>query len=168
MRADREIEIRPYKVGEAGYVSYMQMDFYHRAYGFRSVFERYLLEGLAKFLEEPEGGRLWVALDGDKIIGSIAVCRTDADTAQLRWVFVDERYRGQGLGRRLLDTAMVFCKETGYRHIFLWTAELLKAARHLYGTYGFRHMEDEPNYNWTGDKVTEERWDYDPDGACNS
>jgi GNAT superfamily N-acetyltransferase len=165
MHDGEAIEIRPYRPGEAGYVSYIQMDFYHRAFGFRPVFERYLLEGLAKFIENPEGSRLWVALDGGRIIGSVAICRTDAHTAQLRWFFIDEHYRGQGLGKRMLDTAMAFCAENGYADVFLWTADLLKSARHLYGKYGFRHVEDEPNYDWTGEKVTEERWELHRDGA---
>lgn len=153
------IEIRPYKAGEVGYVPVMHMALYQSLYHFKPVFEKYLLLGLAEFIKDPQGSQLWMAADGEKLIGSIAVCRVDDGTAQLRWFLVDPQYHGQGLGHRLMTVALAFCQAQGYRHMFLWTADPLKAARHLYEKFGFVHGEDMPNHEWTDTLINEERWD---------
>lgn len=160
MCKETKLEIRPSKPGEAGYVSYLQMTLYQKKYRFRPVFEKYLLSALTQYVENPEGSRLWVALDQDRIVGSIAICKADKDTAQLRWFAIDEAYQGKGLGNQLVGIAMNFCREQGYRHVYLWTIDILGAARHLYGKYGFQHTEDKPNDEWTGSRIMEERWDY--------
>ena len=153
------ITIRPYKTGEASYVCYLQMELYDRVYGFKPVFEYCLLAGMAKFITDPEGGQLWVAeLDG-KVVGSIAIVRAGEDTAQLRWVALDDKYHGRGIGKKLMDTAMGFCRDKGYKHVFLWTVDILYAARHLYEVYGFKLTETKPNTEWTDGLLTEERWD---------
>lgn len=117
---------------------------------------------MTEFINNREDGQLWVATDHEKIIGSIAICKSGPSDAQLRWFLVDPQFHGQG--NRLMTTALDFCKAQGYNHIFLWTADPLKAARHLYKKYGFIHEEDEPNYEWTGALITEEHWNlYCPD-----
>ncbi|HWP79663.1 MAG TPA: GNAT family N-acetyltransferase [Candidatus Acidoferrum sp.] len=153
------IAIRPYKVGEASYICYLQMELYDRVYGFKPVFEYYLLAGAAKFLADTEGGQIWVAVDGEKVIGSIAIVKAGEDTAQLRWFALDDRYHGKGLGKKLMDAAMGFCREQGYKQVYLWTVDILYAARHLYEVYGFKLTDTKPNNEWTDSLLTEERWD---------
>ena len=109
------IAIRPAQPGDASYVSCLHMRLYEKQYGFRGIFEYYVMQGMADFLRDPAGGRLWVALDGDAIVGAIAIVRADHETAQLRWFVIHEEYQGRGLGRRLMDMAMAFVAESGYR-----------------------------------------------------
>lgn len=153
------ITIRPRKSGESSYVSYMQMKFYELTYGFKEIFEHYLLSSMAEFIGSPTGSQLWVALDDNKIIGSIAIIKAESYTAQLRWFIVDEQYQGNGIGKRLMDTAMRFSKEQGYNHIFLWTIQKLDAARHLYKQYDFKRTDQISNTEWTSGILIEERWD---------
>src|SRR5438477_8747745 len=40
--------------------------------------------------------------------------------------------RGMGLGRRLLQDAVAFARQSGYHAIFLWTVSALTAAARLY------------------------------------
>ena len=151
--------IRPYAAGDASYVSYLQMKFYTQSYGFKDIFEHYLLASLAEFVLSDTSSQLWVALDGDTIVGSIAIVKTEKSTAQLRWFVFDPQYQGKGIGKKLMDTAMLFCREQEYRHVFLWTIQILDAARHLYEKYGFLQTETKPNTEWTGETLLEERWD---------
>jgi GNAT superfamily N-acetyltransferase len=58
--------------------------------------------------------------------------------ARLRWFLVDERYRGQGIGRQLLDRALDFCREHGFKTAWLWTMEGLEKAQRLYARAGFK------------------------------
>jgi GNAT superfamily N-acetyltransferase len=153
------ILIRPYQPGEASYVSCLHMRLYESQYNFRGIFEHYVLKGLADFTGNPEGGCLWTALNEKEIVGSIAIVRAGEDAAQLRWFIVHEDYQGQGIGKALMNVAMNFVREKEYHRVFLWTIQTLEAARSLYGQYGFVRMEELPNTEWSGQELTEERWD---------
>jgi len=77
-------------------------------------------------------GRFWVALDGDRVVGSVAVREYKDKTAKLRRMFVQKEYRGTGLGQKLLDTAIQFVQENGYTTITLNTHTNMKRAHHFY------------------------------------
>ena len=161
-KKSRQVIIRPAKPGEASYISYLHMKLYQGVYGFRPLFEYYLLKALAEYLHSPERSELWIAEIGGEIAGSIAIVQSEKeDTAQLRWFVIDEKYQGCGIGKKLAETAMQFCIASKYKHIFLWTVDFLKAARHIYSTYGFRLTETVENNEWTDATIIEERWDLD-------
>jgi len=155
--------IRLAKPGEASYVSYLHMKVYQEMYNFRPVFEYYLLKALAEYLHNPERSALWVAEIDGRIAGSISIVQSSEgkDTAQLRWFVIDGEYQGYGIGKKLAETAMQFCKTSEYKHVFLWTIDFLKAARHIYSNYGFELTETVENSEWTDETITEERWDLD-------
>jgi len=73
---------------------------------------------------------------------------------------VDPAHRGAGIGRMLLDEALAFCRERGFRSVFLWTVRGLDAAAHLYRAAGFRVTQEETHVRW-GASVTEQRYDLD-------
>jgi len=155
----RTVTIREYAAGEASYVASLQMKFYAEAYAFKGVFEHYLLASMAEFVVSSAGSRLWVAVDGEIIVGSVAIVKFGGTVAKLRWFIVTTEYQGKGVGKKLLDTAMQFCREQGYTQIFLWTFQELESARYLYKKYGFAQTEQKPNIEWTDRQLTEERWD---------
>ncbi|MDR2523918.1 MAG: GNAT family N-acetyltransferase [Synergistaceae bacterium] len=153
------VKIRPFGPGDASYVSYLHMKLYWERYQFKPVFEYYVMKGLMEFLRDPEGGQLWIAEADGAAVGAIAIVRARDDTAQLRWFLVDPPCQGTGIGRELLKTALVFCRERGYKHVFLWTVGLLETARRLYKTSGFTLAEEKTNDEWTDGVITEERWE---------
>jgi N-acetylglutamate synthase-like GNAT family acetyltransferase len=151
--------IRSFQPGDVGYVAYLHGKLYHEAYGFGKAFESYVMKGLGEFLVDSDGGDLWVAEVDGEVIGSIAITRYDKKTAKLRWFIIDERYHGCGFGKQLMDTALAFCKEKGFEHVFLGTVSILETARHLYKKYNFSLTEQTPNNTWTDKVIMEERWD---------
>ena len=153
-----DFKIRTRRPGDAGYIVFRHGVLYEREYELDQVFEKYVLAGLLAFLENPAGGEIWLAESEDRIAGVIALVRIDLQTAQLRWFLIEPEFRGCGLGRRLMDTLMAFCRQQGYQHIFLWTFQGLDAATHLYEQYGFRLTEEKPNNTWKN-QLTEQRWD---------
>lgn len=156
---DLQVSIRPFQPGDVGWVAYLHGTLYSETYGFGEIFEYYVVQGLADFMKNPAGGNLWIAeVNGNKA-GAIAITKYDATTAQLRWFVLDEHYQGLGIGKKLMDTALAFCKQQGYTHVFLWTADNLKAARHLYKKYNFHLTDEKTNETWTGQQLMEERWD---------
>lgn len=156
--SDSEITIRTRRTGDMGYIAYRHAVLYQEEYGLKPVFEQYVMDGLLAFQKSQAVGEIWIAESGGRIAGFIGVVASDSDTAQLRWFLIEPEFRGLGLGRRLMTTAMDFCREKGFRHVFLWTFDELDAARHLYREYGFLPTERTGNDIWK-DGVTEERWD---------
>ncbi len=155
---ENAINVRTHRIGDLGYITYRHAVLYKEEYGLGPVFEEYLLEGLLAFSRSVQPGTIWIAEDGDQIVGSIAMAGVDGETAQLRWFLIEPEYRGIGLGRRLMTVAMDHCREKGYRKVFLWTFSDLNAARHLYKEYGFHITEEHPNDSWKPG-IVEERWD---------
>ena len=153
-----EITIRTRRPGDAGYIVYRHAILYEREYGLDKVFEKYVLAGLLDFLDKPEGGEIWLVECAGKIAGFIAIVRNSPTTAQLRWFLLEPEFRGTGLGRRLMETVMEFCRQQNYQEVFLWTFKGLDAARHLYEQYGFLLTEEKPNNTWKHE-LLEQRWE---------
>ncbi|WP_078382436.1 bifunctional helix-turn-helix transcriptional regulator/GNAT family N-acetyltransferase [Sutcliffiella halmapala] len=154
-----EVAIRPFQSGDLGYVAHLHGKLYDKTYHFGKMFEYYVMKGLTEFMLDTAGGELWVAEVNGEIVGSIAITKFNDNTAQLRWFVLDEHYQGLGIGKRLMETAIEFCRNQNYQHVFLWTVSILGAARHLYQKYGFTLTEEKQNDEWTGEALTEERWD---------
>ena len=90
--------------------------------------------------------------------GSIAVARVDDNTAQLRFFMLEPEMCKRGYGNRLINLALDFCREKGYKKVFLLTITAQVVARHIYETHGFYKVWSRDKSEW-GDGVIEERWD---------
>lgn len=154
-----DISIRTFRPGDVGFVAQLHGTMYENTYQFGRMFEYYVMKGLTEFMIDTNGGELWIAEVDGKPVGSIAITKSNNNVAQLRWFILDENYHGMGIGKKLMDTAIEFCKKQGYIHVFLWTVGILETARYLYQKYNFRVTEEKQNYQWTGSKLVEERWD---------
>jgi putative acetyltransferase len=83
------------------------------------------------------GGRFWVALDGDAVIGTCGLFPVAPDVLELRKMYLAEAARGRGLGRRLLECALAFARERGARRVVLDTTEQMQRAIAFYESNGF-------------------------------
>jgi ribosomal protein S18 acetylase RimI-like enzyme len=151
--------IRP---GDLGYLTHLHGITYAKEYGYDQRFEAYVADGLAEFIRSfsPDKDRIWLAETNGQIIGSIAIVGHSKVEAQLRWFFVHPKYRGIGMGRKLLNEALRFCKERKYGSVFLWTTSELVTGQHLYVGAGFRRTRKKSRQIW-GRTITEERYDLD-------
>lgn len=68
--------------------------------------------------------------------------------------------RQRGYGNRLMDMALQFCRDKGYKKVFLLTITAQVIARHVYETHGFYKVSSNDKAEW-GDGVVEERWEVD-------
>jgi len=150
------------KPGDIGYLVHLHGILYAKEYGYDQTFESYVAGELANFVQSYRSGedQMWLAEIKGRIIGSIAIVghQHPRETAQLRWFLVHPDYRGLGIGKEFLNRALRFCKELGYKKIFLWTTSELKEAGHLYTCFGFSKTEEKTHLIW-GKRVTEERYD---------
>ena len=149
-------ELRP---GVIGKVISLHGTLYEQESGFDVTFEAYVAGPLAEFvLRGSPRERLWIAERDSQVIGCVAIVAASDEVAQLRWFLVDPSARGFGLGKRLLNDAVAFSRDQGYRSIILWTVSSLTVAAHLYRAVGFRKVEDKPGHLW-GVDVVEEKYE---------
>ncbi len=161
--------------GAVGRVTELHALYYHREWGFGRFFEAKVATELAAFLErfDEERDGFWTAIADNRIEGAIAIdgakaaAEAAAEGAHLRWFVVSDALRNQGVGSRLMKTAMDFCHSRHYDRIYLWTFEGLDAARHLYEKHGFHVTEESRGTTW-GREVLEQRMELAPPVATLS
>lgn len=150
-----------YRPGTIGRVAELHGVYYHRDWGFGAFFEAKVATELAAFVGrcDPARDGLWTASREGRVEGSIVIdgSRAAAEGAHLRWFIVSDLCRGRGVGGRLLETALAFCRGAGHPRVYLWTFAGLGAARHLYERSGFRLVEERRGAQW-GIEVTEQRF----------
>jgi GNAT superfamily N-acetyltransferase len=61
----------------------------------------------------------------------------EAGVAAVTAMWVDPRFRRQGIGDLLLRTVLDWAKAQQYREVFLWVTELNTTAERLYARNGF-------------------------------
>ena len=158
---DTNIVIRLYKPGEVSLVVHFYYKLFEQQFDFLPSTEQYFLHAAAELFDDCKGNGLWVAEEDGNIIGSICIVNKGNGTAQLRLFGTHPSAQGKGIGKKLMQTAMDFCKENGYQHIYLWTIDICKAALHLYENFGFRCTDTKPNDTWANYHMTEELWEFD-------
>lgn len=76
------------------------------------------------------GEAFFVATDGTKIVGTVAIKKEDGRIALLRRLFVANDYRGRQIGVKLIDEALEFCDKVGYDEIvFRATSQMVGAIK---------------------------------------
>ena len=89
----------------------------------------------------PPSGRLLLArLDG-RPAGCVALRERDAETGELKRLFVRPECRGNDLGRRLVAEAIAEARASGYRRLVLDIHVSMAAAHQIYEEAGFRRAE---------------------------
>jgi putative acetyltransferase len=95
----------------------------------------------------PPRGGLWLAMSGDRGIGCVALRPLDETSAEVKRMFVDEAWRGLGVGRALLERLIRGARDRGYEILKLGTLDDMLAAQGLYNSLGFtpigRYRDDE-------------------------
>jgi ribosomal protein S18 acetylase RimI-like enzyme len=83
----------------------------------------------------------------------------NSDEAELHLLAVDDEYRGLGLGRTLVRTALDAANELGFRKMILWTQPTMTAAQRLYESAGFARAEcRDPTINGLKFLAYERQW----------
>lgn len=152
--------IRSHKPGDIGYITYRHGVIYANEYQLDESFEAYVAKYLALFIENynQETDHLWIVENGSKIVGSIAIVKGEGMVAQLRWFLVEPSERNKGIGNKLMQEAINFCRNRGYKKITLGTIKDLKIARKIYSKTGFKLVNSEKHFMW-GQDLTEEQWE---------
>ena len=98
------------------------------------------LAHLSKKYGRPEG-RLYVAFDGKKPAGCIALRDMGEGRCEMKRLYVRPEYRKQGLGKFMSKRIIWEARIEGYHSMFLDTLEWLETAIVLYQNLGFYEIE---------------------------
>lgn len=90
---------------------------------------------------EDSASQLFIMRDNEHIMGMLTLGHYTSPTGRKVWVedvVVSADYRGKGLGRRLIDHAIAYCRENLYPCTLMLTSNPARvAANELYRTSGF-------------------------------
>ena len=95
----------------------------------------------------PPEGEIFLACDREDVAGIVAVRPVGQEPrlrCEMKRLYVRDRWRGCGLGRRLAELSLSFASSTGYGIMVLDTLGHLDAALGLYDDLGF--IETAPYY----------------------
>ncbi|HUJ88071.1 MAG TPA: GNAT family N-acetyltransferase [Burkholderiales bacterium] len=152
--------LRPHRPGDLGWVIERHGAIYHAEYGWNEEFEALVAEIAAGFLRrhDPVRERCWIAERNGKRLGSVMLVAQSRTVAKLRLLLLEPEARGQGLGRRLVQTCVRHARRCGYRKIVLWTQANLSAAREIYRRTGFLLVRKAPHRSF-GHELIGEYWE---------
>jgi len=103
-------------------------------------------KGLRAILDDPSVGQLFVADDGERILGLVNLLYTystalGARVALLEDMVVAEEARGSGLGTRLVEAAVDHCRKSGCKRVTLLTDGDNERAHAFYQRCGFARSD---------------------------
>jgi len=87
------------------------------------------------------GGYIFLAKEGDKIIGTAGIANEGDSVYELVKMTVTPAFRGKGISRMLIEKCLDKAKELGAKKIFLYSNSQLQTAISLYKKYGFVHVD---------------------------
>jgi putative acetyltransferase len=88
-----------------------------------------------------QGGALLVAFDSAEPAGTIALRLLGANSGEVKRLYLRPKFRGQGLGRRLLQAVIDRATEVPYDCLYADTLPSMMEALSLYERYGFERVE---------------------------
>jgi GNAT superfamily N-acetyltransferase len=106
----------------------------------------------------PGGGGVWIVERDGEFSGSVALTGEGDDVGKIRWVLLDPRLRGLGLGRRLVGEAIDRARELGMRRVELDTFSALRTAARIYRAAGLRVVSQRERSDW-GPTITYQQYE---------
>jgi GNAT superfamily N-acetyltransferase len=111
---------------------------YWHSFGFTPCFQNFDLE-LASLPGKyaPPQGRLALAAVGGESAGCVALRRIDSTRCEAKRLYVRPQFRGQGLGRALLQWVIAEARSAGYTEMLGDTMPVMERAIAMYEQIGF-------------------------------
>ncbi len=131
------------------YVAWCRSRYQHHAWFVEQVFGHQDLRlELTQLATEygPPNGRTLLARSDDQIYGGGAFRRLPDGTCEMKRLYVSDRFKGRGTGRRLAEALIDAARTDGFLLMRLDTANLLTEAIQMYRKLGFRDCAPHRDY----------------------
>ena len=92
---------------------------------------------------EKNGGAFWIAVEKEKVIGTIAFMNYGSGNAVLKKFFVRSDWRNQKIGYALYEKLITFLKDEKYKRVLLDTPSVATTSHRFYEKAGFRKITKE-------------------------
>ena len=132
------VRIVPFEPGLREHFYRLNADWLRRWFYLEAIDHAVLSEPEREILEP--GGAIFFVLVHDEVAGTCALKHDSPGVYELTKMAVDERYRGLGLGRRLLEAAIAEFQSRQGTTLFLESSTKLAPALRLYESMGFEHQ----------------------------
>ncbi len=132
------VEVRAYEPGDHAQVVDLVLPVQQQEFGIPITYEEQadLQDPLAFF-----GGRFWVAVDGDRVLGCVGLLDVGEGTGVVRKMFVSADARGTGAAKALLDALLDGARRDGMTELLLGTTSAYHAAHRFYEKHGFTRVD---------------------------
>ena len=149
----KTVKIRSYKSGDASGVIEIIREVFIDEYCWSPFFLREAIMTMRKMLMTmvPSKELFLVCESEEGLCGAMFLKRADKDTVFIRWFFVKKEFRKLGIGKGMLDMALQFSRDVGYRKVKLNTVGDLHRAIELYRKAGFLETGREEKHLWNMD-----------------
>lgn len=101
-------------------------------------------ETRAMFESYQNNNDIYYVIDNEgKILGGCGLKplkNFESSICEIQKMYFSPKVRGKGLGKAMFNKCMAMAKALGYKQCYLESASQLKAAIHIYESYGFKHL----------------------------
>jgi N-acetylglutamate synthase-like GNAT family acetyltransferase len=94
------------------------------------------LEDFPGKYQEPDGAFI-IAKENNAVIGCIGIKKLDKTVCEMKRLFVNDKYKGKGIGKKLVELIIADAKAKQYEKMRLDTLDYMKTAISLYQKNGF-------------------------------
>ena len=112
------------------------------------------LEELYKFF--PPSGCLLLCKNENEIVGTACMRKIGEKIGEIKRMYVRPIFRGEGIGRNLLEKLISEAQECGYSKVRLDSGPFMKEAHGLYYSFGFRNIKSYPESEVLGETIPKE------------
>lgn len=142
-----EITIREYNQKYKKYFNGLNREWLEEYFEVEKADKVILTNPNAKIIKK--GGKILFAFIDENIAGTCAIIKHAGDRYELAKMAVTKKYRGQGIGRELLEAAISLAAKLGANELYLQTSKKLLAANKIYKERGFEKIKQSPFGNET-------------------
>ena len=95
-------------------------------------------------LFKQQGSIYYVAEENGTLLGGAGIYPSPGlptDTCELVKMYLSPAARGKGIGKLLIEKALAFATEAGYRNVYIETMPELRKAMSVYEKFGFTYLD---------------------------
>jgi len=137
------IKIIPFNEKYRDNVISLILDIYENELDFKG-YDRPDIYNITDTYQKNHNSNFWVAINNNEIVGTVGVLGKTEELVYLKRMVVKKGFRRQGLGQQLLQTALTFSKNHGFKTIYAGTVKENQNVINFYKNRGFDYSEDVP------------------------
>jgi ribosomal protein S18 acetylase RimI-like enzyme len=117
-------------------------ELYQASLGFDLCFQGFQKElaSLPQHYNDNDGG-IFIAYDADKPVGTVALRRLQNDIGEVKRMYALPEYRGQKIGKTLMDLLVSLAQKLDYKLLRLDTLTHMESALKIYRANGFEEIQ---------------------------